>query len=266
MRLIRLMHFMMIVFLVGCGGGGGGGGSSSGQQQARSQTCGNVSGLTAMYWDFSNGIPRGDLPGTAFTIPFANATIYQHPTDFTLFFTHPSDWTPETLGNPAGVNLIRNDGRALWRQVSGSINFFVNVQEIVNSEVNLLLNNFGFTEPVQTICSFDDAQTNPFGQDIFAASRLIRVSDFTANIVVRVVVTPTAGNSLVTLYIRHTNGPTAEFDRLINDVFIPIDTQFFLGGPSAPECSDGFDNDGDNLADVGIDPDCDSASDDNEAG
>jgi hypothetical protein len=49
-------------------------------------------------------------------------------------FNYPSNEAPEILLNPLNVNLVRGDGRALWRQGSGAIILMMNVLDILSRD------------------------------------------------------------------------------------------------------------------------------------
>ena len=71
--------------------------------------------------------------------------------------------------------------------------------------------------------------------------------------------------TVVSLSTRVAVAPTAEFDQIAGNVFLPMVWAQFPGGSGPqPRCSDGVDNDGDLLIDFPDDPECTSAEDDDE--
>lgn len=279
--MIRLKQFSQQIILalamfsiVACGSAGGGNGTtgtttSVSNNTATSQLCANVTGLEAVYWDFSNGVPRGDLPSTAFTIPSDFTVNFAHPTILSFFFWHPATWTIEdviadNLGS-YGANLVRNDNQAVWRHVTTNVSN-TSAATLLQSEVNTMLDFIGNPDAT-AVCEFNGSEPNFAGGVTDVSSALIRAGDFTANVNVRVVSVPLGGgSSLSQAAIYLVLAPTTEYAQLVQDVFVPIITQFYLGGTTEDTaCSDNEDNDNDGKTDYPNDPECSSASDDSES-
>ena len=243
--------------------------------QATSQLCTNVSGLEAVFYDLINGVPRGDLPPTAFTIPFNidfSQSPYSNSTSLLLGFMVPQGWTVSDAvdvsgfaipGTVAGADLARADGRAIWRymlnaQIAGGFTS----ASIVESEVAAAVNFVGNPSGTTVVCEINAQATGILGPESIAA-RLVRVGDYTIFSRVHVIIIP--GTSA--FYSGFTSvAPTAESNALINDIFVPMITQLYGGGSSDPaQCSDGIDNDGDTAIDYPSDAQCSSPADDNES-
>ncbi len=103
-------------------------------------------------WNWITGsgkpLPRMPLP-----LPDWSKT-YFHPSYSLLSFLYPNDWTPETINFPnqqIGVNLLRNDGKAVYQSLtvtdtSGAIYALDQLLENnVNYMLNLLEENGGIT-------------------------------------------------------------------------------------------------------------------------
>lgn len=252
-------------------------GSDSGDQGnsnvsgTTSNICDAINGLTAVYWDFSNGIPRGDLPNTANTIPTNFTVTFAHPTILSFFFWHPAEWVAQNVyAQPAGtygVDLVRNDNKAVWRHLTTSVNGNVAVGDLLNQEVNTMLSFIGNPANPETVCEFSGAEPNFAGGTTSVASVLIRAGGFTANVNTKITSVPLGGGTFLSqasVYLVVT--PSDEYEQNVRDVFVPIITQFY-GGSSAtkPACSDGDDNDADGKTDFPNDPECSSADDESEA-
>lgn len=242
---------------------------------ATSQLCSEVTGLEAVYFDFINGIPRGDLPATAFTIPFNidfTQSPYSNGTSLLLGFMVPQGWTVSDAvdvsgfgipGTAAGADLIRADDRAVWRymlnsQIAGGFTS----ASIMESELAAAKNFLGNPAGETTVCQVN-AQTNGILGPESVAAKMVRVGDFT--IFTRTHVIVVQGTSA--FYSGFTSvAPTSESTGLINDIYVPMITQLYGGGSSDPAaCSDGIDNDGDGATDYPSDAQCTSPADDSES-
>ncbi|HHO60100.1 MAG TPA: hypothetical protein ENJ64_07630 [Thiotrichales bacterium] len=273
MRIFKyLFAFVAATGLSACGGSGGG----NPQATATSTLCDDLVGLEAIYWDFINGEPRGDLPSTAFSIPFQvdfSQTPYTNSTSILLGFTSiPQGWTIAdgidvsgfaVPGTVAAADLTRTDNRAVWRyvfnaQVTGGYTSAV----ILDSEVNTALNFIGNTASVTETCQINLQQNGIIGLESVAA-KVLRAGDFTIMARAHVVVpNGLGGTGYYDGYL--SLAPTSENAALINDIFIPMITQLYGGGTSPNQCEDGIDNDGDGKTDL-ADPQCESPADDSES-
>ncbi len=243
--------------------------------QATTDLCDEIFGLEAIYFDLVNGVPRGDLPSTAFTIPFnidINQSPYSNNTSLLLGFTSvPQGWTVSDAvdfsgfaipGTVAATDLVRADNRAVWRytlsaQVSGGFTS----QAILESEINAVLGAVGNPGPITAPCSIN-AQTQGILGPESVAARVLRAGDFT--IVARTHVLVVSGVT-ATHHSFVSVAPTTEHERVINDIFVPMITQLYGGGTDPAQCSDGIDNDNDGATDYPSDNQCSSPGDDNES-
>lgn len=253
-----------------CGGDEGSQSSSS----ATSELCDDVRGLEAVYWDFINGVPRGDLPSTAFTIPFDLDPVqspYSNSTSLLLGFVVPLGWTVSDgvdvsgfaiPGTVAAADLIRADNRAVWRYMfNAQLTGGFTSAGILDSEIAAATNFLGSPGPTTVVCEINAQRNGILGLESVAA-QMLRVGDFT--IVARAQVINVSG--VGAFYNGYTSvAPTAESGRLISDIFVPMITQLYGGGSDPAECNDGTDNDGDGDVDFPTDAQCTSPSDDDES-
>lgn len=262
---------VLAFLLSACGGDGG----SSPSGSAPSEICDEALGLEGVYWDFINGVPRGDLPSTAFTIPFdidPAQSPYSNSTSLLLGFLVPVGWTATDgvdlsgfaiPGTVAAADLIRADNRAVWRymfnaQVAGN---FTSAR-ILDAELATARQFIGNPpgDP-NVVCDINAQRNGILGLESVAA-QLLRIGDFTITSRAQVINVSGVG----AFYNGYTSiAPTTESDRLINDIFVPMITQLYGGGSDPAECGDGLDNDGDGSADFPADTQCTSPSDDDES-
>lgn len=217
-------------------------------QNATSQLCSDILGPEAIYWDVRNGIPRGDLPGGVPTIKNPGGQ-FSHPGFPLLGFMYPAGWNPETLTDPSGttvgVNLYRQDNQAIYRWTSYQAPGIVPVEDVLTVEINGMLDFFGNPGTIQRIC-INEGTDNSLGNIIRAgASRLIRAGGLSAIVNVNLTYVDGLPNTFISVQI--TAGPTAEFNPLIVDTFLPIDWQMLIN-PSDSSVFD--DSDGDGVNDV----------------
>lgn len=255
--------------IAACGDGGLGP-----NPQAITELCDEIFGLEAVYFDLVNGVPRGDLPPTAFTIPFNidfTQSPYSNSTSLLLGFSVPQGWTVSDAvdfsgfaipGTVAAADLVRNDSRAVWRYtLNAQITGPFTSAAIVQSEVNAVLGTVGNPTPITDPCSINVQRQGILGPESIAA-RVLRAGDFT--VVARTHVIQVTGvsafhSSFVSI------APTSEHERVITDIFVPMITQLYGGGTDPAACSDGVDNDGDGAIDYPSDNQCNSPGDDNES-
>ena len=216
------------------------------------QNCGDISNvdispIEALYWDIMNGVPRGDIPGGVPTINNPGGS-YSHTENNPLGqpllgFQYPAGYTPQTdpTQNAIGVNLFRNDGRAIWRRSQLALFNQVRARDVLAFEINTLIDFLGGSaNNIQVICSHEGAP--PIGQlapgfSAEFANRLIRFDGFSALITAGVTFTPTGLTSVV---IQKNAAPTDEHDFEIMNTFLPISYQLlFTGGGERDSDSDG---------------------------
>ncbi len=272
-----LLGIILCFTLVACGGssGGGTGGEGNGNfSSASSQLCDELSGLEAVYWDFINGVPRGDLPSTAFTIPFDidfSQSPYANSNSLLLGFSVPLGWTVTDASDASGfaipatvvgADLIKNDRLAVWRyMLSAQITGNFTSAAILSADINAGLNFIGNPPSVTEQCEINLQQNGVLGLESIAA-KVVRAGDFTIMARTQVIIV----NGVSNFY----NGflslaPTQQNSTLINDIFVPMITQLIGGGSDFAACEDGEDNDGDGNTDYPNDPQCQFPDDDSES-
>ena len=260
----------LAVLLTACGAAGGGGlaGGSPNPDAfagATSQTCANVSGVPALYWDYSVGVIRVDYPETVRFVPYLGLPFI-HEEQPLYTFTVPPGWDVVKLLDPAvqltGANVVRGDGNAAWRRLNLTLGGFVGANAIVAQELNMMAANLGATGPFDVRCTVNAVDP---GTGAESAARLVEVDGFTANLNVQTFPSPLLGGT-TTVFIQLAVAPTSQYDATAVNVFFPLNGQLTPGGGSSPQCSDGVDNDGDGETDFPDDPGCASPDDDSEGG
>lgn len=211
-----------------------------------SQICNTITGPTAAYWDYANGVPPPfnevpilSNPGSQFIHsqqPYLGLII---PQGYTAF----EDQNPQTL--PLGVNVIRNDNAVVWRYVplaSFPNNFSVN--DILATEINGMFNFYGFNGTnFEVLCQNNPPPTIELGIKRTFSSRLIRFGNFTGLVWVSVV--QVEGLPTLSVSSSVSSGPTNEFNNLAMDVFLPLSFQLLVN-----ESGTLSDRDGDGVPDV----------------
>ncbi|MEM7106132.1 MAG: hypothetical protein AAF502_23570 [Bacteroidota bacterium] len=215
-------------------------------QNATSQICPNVVGAEAVWWDITNGIPRGDLPGGTPVINNPGGT-YFHPEFPALGFVYPAGYIPTTLsdqfGTTVGVNLIRQDNQVLYRWISTQTNGIIGVNDALNFEVAQFLNFIGNPANVTTVCA-NSGTTNNGVIRTDGSSVMLRAGNFTA--VINMNTTYVDGLNTTFIAAQVTMGPTQEYPNLIVNTFLPISWQMLYSPEDAPVNTD---TDGDGVLD-----------------
>ena len=226
--------------LVACGDSG-----AQSAANATSTICPDVRGAEAILWDLYNGIPRVDTSVLPPDIPPVGGS-YSHPAFPLLGFIYPPGWAPQTIAGgigQVGVNLIRQDNQAIWREESLTVNGVPGVQTVRDTEFQSLLAFLGQQAgQVQTVCE-NAGQTDAGGGIIVSFSNImIRVGNSTA--VINASVTPFPGLPNSSVRVKVVASPTAEFPDRAIDTFLAIDWQMLIG-----DSSNLFDRDGDGWRD-----------------
>jgi hypothetical protein len=261
-----------------CGGGSGNSGSNSGVNAFAGKAsimCPELTGIEGIFWDFINGTPRGDLPPTAFTIPFNIQGVYQNSNSLLLGFTVPVGWNVNDATDISGItfpntvvgaNLIRDSSPAYWRymmnaQIISGSNFTSST--ILNNDIDAFIGLFGDPAPQTTQCEFSVQQNGILGLESYSG-KIVRAGDITVMARVGVKFIQSIGSAFYDAFL--VAAPTSEMPQLIYDIYTPMITQLYGGGSSDdPACSDGRDNDGDQLIDYPNDPQCQNPADDSES-
>ena len=210
-----------------------------------SQICSDVKGITGMYWDLSNGISRSDIPGGVPTLETSGGT-FSHSVLPLLGFEYPAGYSTIELKNAStqlvGVNVLRNDNKALWRYYSNTFSGQSNADQVVQAELSTFLNGFGFTsDQVQVFCSNSPA---PQGTSLLVttfSTLLVQVGDMTAQFVATVNYASDLNVSFYNAIVCF--APTSEYETVVMKAFLPIQWQLLYSG-------EGYqDSDGDGVAD-----------------
>ncbi len=230
------IFLLFVVFLAGCNKNDG-----SQQQIANltSQLCNGLRGAKALYWDMSNGVMRGDIPGGVPTIRNPGG-YFIHSGYPALGFSLPAGYRAIELSdgrtNTIGVNVLRNDDNVLWRYVTTNFFGFINAQQVVQSEVNQMLANLGNPE-LEILCSNNSNPQMAPNIQTSVATRLVRAGNFTAQFAVNVNTFPDLGSSFIG--IEMTMAPTAEYDAMVLETFLPIGYQLLFIDRATVRDSDG---------------------------
>ena len=114
---------VLAAFWVACGSGGSGTGTQDPLARfagTRTESCATISGLTALYWDYMNGIIRVDYPETIRQVPFNIGGWVINPVQPLYSLVYPEGWTGQFLVDPGiqqtGLHVFRQDGHALWHR------------------------------------------------------------------------------------------------------------------------------------------------------
>ncbi len=257
MQVTCLLVFAML--LAACGGSSG---PDRGGAAFRSQSCATVTGPSAAYWDFMNGVIRADYPETYRLLPYVGNS-YIHPVQPLYGFVYPTGWSPVTLADASlqltGVNVVRADGQAVWRRLNLTLSGAVRAADVVRTEIDTLVGNLGIGAPMLALCSASAADPTVPAE---FHSVLVTGGGFTANVGAEAYYL----GGVTTVFIHLAVAPATEYDSTAVGVFFPLSGQLLGGGGAAPECRDGRDNDGDGKTDYPSDPGCASPDDDSEAG
>lgn len=235
---------MMFLALAGCGGDG----TEQSAASATSNLCPNVTGTEAILWDLYNGFIRTDVSVLPPPVPVPGGS-YTHPAFPLLGFIYPAGWTPTTTSGgfqQVGVDLIRQDQQAIWREDTQIINGMIAARDARDFELQTLLQFLGQAgaQP-QVVCVREGSGDAGGGIIVSFSNIMIRVGNHTA--VITASVTPLPGLPTSNIRTKVVASPTAEFPTRAIDVFLAIDWQMLIGNSSNL-----FDRDGDGWLD-GVD-------------
>lgn len=265
--LVLLSALVLAVFMAACGSGGSGTGTQDPLARfagTRTESCATISGLTALYWDYMNGIIRVDYPETIRQVPFNIGGWVINPVQPLYSLVYPEGWTGQFLVDPGiqqtGLHVFRQDGHALWHRRNETFPGLFASGAVADAVVQEFQTVMAPGSALEVVCGADTVS----GDSLFGASaRVVAFGGYTANVSVQTSYL-TGGT---TSFIQVALAPTNEYDAYLYFVAFPLSAQMGLGGGSSePECNDGIDNDGDGRVDYPDDPQCSSPLDDSEAG
>lgn len=197
---IKPIAFIIILFVLSCSKDDNDVNPADALAGVSSQICTNISGVEGLYWDISNGILRGDIPG-GFPVVKNPGGNFVHSAYPPLGFTYPVGYAPTEISQAStqsiGVNLLRNDNRALWRYQN--VTFFgnTNSNQVLQVEMNQLLNFLGNPGNVQTVCANSGTKQLVHTLQTTYASALVRMGEFTALFVMNVNFAFNSGTSII---------------------------------------------------------------------
>lgn len=219
----------------------------------RSQLCADVTGMEALHWDMLNSIPRGDIPGGLPTVRQVGGHFI-HSGYPGLGFSYPAGYQPFELRDNAtqtiGVDIIRNDRRVVWRYMTTTFFSVTNAEQVIQAEINQMLNFLGSTGNVQVICSNSGAQQLTSTTINTGSALLVRAGEFSGLIGVTVTAEH-SGGGMSFIAVQLCFAPTAEYDMVALDTFLPIMWQLLYregawrdsDGDGVPDHLDNFPND-----------------------
>lgn len=195
-------------------------------------TCPDVTGVKGLYWDLSNGVARGDIPGGVPVIANPDPNRFTYAEWPLLSVEFPLGYRAEKLGpadpNLIGVDVIRNDNLVVWRYYNSSVAGQLTTTDLLRAEINNFLTGFGFTaDQIQVDCS-NGPKTQPITTSLFTGfeSRLIQVEDMTAQFTANVTYASDLNSSFYHAQVSF--APTAEYENVVMDVFLPIHWQLLV--------------------------------------
>lgn len=189
-------------------------------QNFTSSLCVNVTGPTAAYWDYAHGVPFPSTQIPTLANPGQQFIHSQYPA---LGFTMPQGYSGFEDQAGLGVNMIRNDNQVVWRYVPNMVALAqIPIQDVVANEVNQLFVFYNFNGDFEVVCSQNRTQ-NLGTMVVNQSSRLLRFGNITALLFVQTYMDPSLGSTIASVSM--SSGPTAEYDNLVMNVFLPIHWQ-----------------------------------------
>ena len=194
--------------------------------------CSNVSGPTAVYWDYAHGIPA---PLSRIPMIQNPAGRFNHQAVFTnINFSIPQGYTPTQIlvqNSTYGVDLRRSNNdvqnKVFWRYYPiASFSGNLTVDQIRAIVINdLMINEYGFNGSPNVDCAPIN-QTVDFGGGFTRtfSSRAITFQNIKA--IIWIALTQTGFSNSATISV--SAGPINEFDNLVMDVFLPISFELLI--------------------------------------
>ena len=229
MKQVTILSFLLSILVVSCRKDDNNNTNQANNfQNFNSQICNTVTGPTALYWDYAHGLPVPLTQIPTISNPGAQFIHSQYPG---LGFTMPQGYTAtEVLIQQTatlGVNVVRDDNNVVWRYVpTSTFQGNVDVNDILAFEINTMFSILGFNGTPQVLCT--TTQTGTIGgsfQNTFGA-RLLRFGNFTALVWANSMYEPSLNATFASLSV--SVAPTAEFDAVVFDTFLPISFQLLI--------------------------------------
>ncbi|MCF7560562.1 hypothetical protein L3X39_07925 [Sabulilitoribacter multivorans] len=243
MKAIKLYFLLaIIILLAACSPDNSVANNNNLENAISKQGCQNVSGPTAIYWDYANGIPAPLSQIPVLANPGPQFIHSQHPYLGLILpqgYTAFEDQDLQTAS--LGVNIIRNDNAVIWRYVPLST-FAENtsVTSIISREINTMLNFYGIQNIDDVLCSVTKPLDSPLNMTY--SGRLLRFGNFTA--LVYVIVTQVQGLP-ASAVLSISAGPSTEYNNLVMDIFLPLSFQLLVSDRDSLS-----DRDGDGTPDI----------------
>lgn len=196
-------------------------------QNFRSSICNNVSGIQAVYWDYSHGLP---VPLTQIPTISDPGAYYIHSQYPALGFQMPAGFVAQDVYVPQtgsiGVNVFRNDNNVLWRYVpSSSFQGPVGINDVLASEINSMFGFYGFNGTPEVVCTTTH-QENIAGFTRFFGARLLRFGGRTALVWASTMYESSLNVTFTSLSV--SVAVTEEFDAQVLNTFLPISFQLLV--------------------------------------
>lgn len=213
-----------------------------------SSICDNVIGPKALYWDYAHSlpVPLTEIPSiTEFGSQYINS---QYPG---LGLQLPPNYTATDVIVPQtqtiGVNVLREDRNVLWRYLpTSTFQGQVDVNAIIGFEIDTMTDILEFNGTPDVLCTTTQQSiVGGFFEGTFGA-RLIEFGNFTALIWVNNLYDSSLGLTFSSISV--SLAPTAEYDAIVFDVFLPFSFQLLIIKDEIRDSdADGFPDDQDNF-------------------
>ncbi len=233
-----LLFLLMLLIISACGGGGGDNARKS--DNTVSTLCPGITGAEAIIWDFYNGIIRTDVDVLPPAVPTGGGS-FMHTANPLLSFLYPAGWNATQIGDSihtVGVDVIRLDMQAVWRELNMSANGAPTALSVRDSVMNELLQFLTLQNaPIQTLCTNEG--TTPVGGGITLTYSHILFRASNQTVYIGAAVTPLPGLPTSTVRMKVAAAPTDEFKARAIDTFLAIDWQMLIGDSQNLIDSDG---------------------------
>lgn len=188
-----------------------------------STLCDDAVGPTGAYWDNAHGLPIPLTQIPTLSNPGQQFIHSQYPQ---LGFTMPQGYTGFESMDGLGADVLRNDNQVVWRYVpSLSVPNQTPILDIVAQQVNQLFAFYNHNGTYDVICQQNVTQPNG-AFIISSSSRLLRFGNITATVLVNSYFETSLGSTFASVTIA--SGPTAEYDTLVMNDFLPIHWQLLI--------------------------------------